>query len=222
MKREDLKSLLSSFKEEDFFTNVDLHIHSDISDGLMAPCDIVKAAEDYKMKYISISDHNTLDAYQQDCTKNKDFIIPAAEFDCLYKGVLIHIIGYGININNEKLKSILAKSENGKKHKIYRVLHLRNTKKVIETIKEAGGVPVLAHPACYWCINLDTFIKELKALGIEGLEVFYPYKRIRGIIKFHSRKTVYKLAQKYELIKTGGSDSHGRTYHNFSLTSLSI
>ena len=37
----------------------------------------------------------------------------------------------------------------------------RNVKKLIESIHNAGGIAVLAHPACYWAINLETLIKKL-------------------------------------------------------------
>ena len=46
-------------------------------------------------------------------------------------------------------------------------------------------------------------------MGLDGIEVYYPYKRHRGIIKFHSRHNIKALAQKYNLIMTGGTDEHG-------------
>ena len=96
----------------------------------------------------------------------------------------------------------------GKKFNLYRIFKLRNPKTVIEKINKAGGIAVLAHPACYWCINIDSFIKDLMNLGIEGIETYYPYNGLRGILKFHSKYTINKIAEKYNLIKTGGTDSH--------------
>ena len=46
-------------------------------------------------------------------------------------------------------------------------------------------------------------------MGLDGIEVYYPYDRLTRVVKFHSRKTVLKLADKYNLIKTGGQDQHG-------------
>ena len=45
-------------------------------------------------------------------------------------------------------------------------------------------------------------------MGLDGVEVYYPYNRLTRIVKFHSRKTVSKLADKYNLLKTGGQDQH--------------
>jgi sugar phosphate isomerase/epimerase len=58
-------------------------------------------------------------------------------------------------------------------------------------------------------MSLENFIKELVTLGLEGLEVYYPYKRHRKIIKFHTIAAVKRIAEKFNLIQTGGSDTHG-------------
>ncbi len=52
--------------------------------------------------------------------------------------------------------------------------------------------------------------KKTKNLGMDGIEVYYPYTRHRKIVKFHIIKNVEKVADKYNLIKTGGTDEHGR------------
>ena len=47
-------------------------------------------------------------------------------------------------------------------------------------------------------------------IGLDGIEVYYPYPRFRKFVKFHDAEDVYKIANKYpELIKTGGTDFHG-------------
>ncbi len=206
----EIKKLLSTFTEEDFYKNADLHIHSCESDGIMTPYEIIEQAKGCGLKYIAISDHNTLDAYFTTNILKEDIVIPAVEFDCIHKGVLVHILGYGINIDSQELKPLLAKSKFGKTFNLYRLLKLRNPKKVIETIKKAEGIAVLAHPCCCWTFNLDKFVSELKDHGLDGIEVFYPYKKLRKIFKFHSKEKVKKIADKYNLIKTGGTDSHGK------------
>ena len=45
-------------------------------------------------------------------------------------------------------------------------------------------------------------------MGLDGVEVYYPYKNLRGVVKFHNPAIVEHLADKYDLIKTGGSDCH--------------
>ena len=69
---------------------------------------------------------------------------------------------------------------------------------------------MLAHPACYWALSLEKLIKDLMKIGLDGVEVFYPYPHLRSVVKFHSAEKVLKIANKYpQLIKTGGTDFHG-------------
>ncbi len=71
----------------------------------------------------------------------------------------------------------------------------------LELIMEAGGLPVLAHPAK--TENLDSILDELKPAGLVGMEVYY---------KDYSPQTRDRLAgiaDKHGLIRCGGSDYHG-------------
>ena len=210
MKKEELKKLIASFVPEDYFDNVDLHMHSDFSDGKLGAIELVEQAQKKGLKFISISDHNTIDAYIFTNILKDEMVIPAVEFDCVYKGVLIHILGYGIDIDNPELKNLYSKNHLGCSMNLYRLMKLRNPKEVIEKINKAGGIAVLAHPCCYWALSLDKLVKELCEIGLEGIEVYYPYNGLRSIVKFHSRKKIIEIAEKYNLLKTGGSDFHGK------------
>lgn len=210
MSKEEIKNLLLSFGEEDYQKSVDLHIHSNFSDGKLKPEDLVKQALKLEKKHIAIADHNTIDAYLSTNILKEHIIIPAVEFDCFYMGNIIHILGYGINIDSSEIKSVCAKSYFGRKFNIIRLLNLRNPKEVIEKIKQSGGIAVLAHPACYFCKDFDLFVKGLVDMGLEGIEVYYLYRFLRKLLKFNSIEKIKNIADKYNLIKTGGTDTHGR------------
>ena len=204
------KDLIKSFTKEDYEKDVNLHIHSTFSDGGVDVEELVEQAKNKGLKYISISDHNTLDAYLKTDILNEDIIIPAIEFDCWFGTVFLHMLGYGVDVNNKELQSLCAKNKRGTQADWVRIFSSRHPKKVIEAVHNAGGIAVLAHPAC--CFTLtgpDRLVKNLKKLGMDGLEVYYPYNRHRGIIKFCTAKNIDKLADKYDLIKTGGTDEHG-------------
>lgn len=71
----------------------------------------------------------------------------------------------------------------------------------IGLIRSAGGVAVLAHPMV---TNKDELIPAMAEAGLQGIEVFYPnYPSV-------TRDYYQKLARKYDLILTGGSDAHGK------------
>lgn len=72
--------------------------------------------------------------------------------------------------------------------------------RAVEAILAAGGVPVLAHPGL---IGDDLYIPALAEKGLKGLEVYHPA---------HDRSTslhYLKMARRYGLLATGGSDCHG-------------
>ncbi len=72
-------------------------------------------------------------------------------------------------------------------------------------IKQAGGVPVLAHPSWQGTDETATqqACKTLVDQGLEGLEVFYGNFSARQISKN------LDLAKRFNLLVTGGSDFHG-------------
>jgi predicted metal-dependent phosphoesterase TrpH len=73
-------------------------------------------------------------------------------------------------------------------------------------IKNAGGVPVLPHPASLEFDNLQDFehaLKDLVARGLEGLECY------AGMHTPEEAAGYLKIARKHGLLVTGGSDFHG-------------
>lgn len=78
-------------------------------------------------------------------------------------------------------------------------------KEMIEKIISAGGIPVLAHPKLLYLADdeLDNVVKELKEYGLKGIEVYHSEHDEDDVEKYK------KLANKYKLIMTCGSDYHG-------------
>lgn len=70
----------------------------------------------------------------------------------------------------------------------------------ISIIKNAGGVPVLAHPGIY---DNEGLIERLLQNGLEGIEVYHPDHTD------DQEKYFSKLANRYGVVQTGGSDFHG-------------
>ena len=197
---------LRDLKEEDF-KKINLHIHTTCSDGKAEAEDILKNAKEQGYELIAITDHNTIEAHKR---IQDDILMTGVEFDCWCGYVFIHLLAYGIDIHNEELAQFMAKTKAETEGDLIRLFSTRNVPKLIKAIHNAGGIAVLAHPACYWAISLEKLVKKLISYGLDGIEVYYPYPRFRKIVKFHSSKDVRKIADKYpQLIKTGGTDFHG-------------
>ena len=208
MNSEEVVNKIKHFTRSDFENNlVNLHIHTTFSDGKAQASDILKQAKEKGYKLIAICDHNTIDAHK---IIKDDILVSAVEFDVWCGYVFLHLLAYGIDIESCDMKPFYAKTKKETEADIVRIFSSRNIKNLIKAIHSAGGNAVLAHPACCWAINLESFVKKLISYGLDGIEVYYPYQRHRGIIKFHTAKSVEKIADKYNLIKTGGTDLHTR------------
>lgn len=119
----------------------DLHIHSSFSDGCLSPEEIVKEAKDKGMKYISITDHDTISS--QYITRQNIYdinIIPGVEFSSEYKGTEIHILGYYIDVESKSLKELVE---------VLQQLRLARSRLIIEKLKENNIF-----------INLDDLLDE--------------------------------------------------------------
>jgi len=79
-------------------------------------------------------------------------------------------------------------------------------KKAVQTILDAGGVPVLAHPGLLTfnrTKDMEVFLDTLISYGLQGMEVFYTDHDA------HQTDYLSSLARKKKLLVTGGSDFHG-------------
>ena len=60
----ETKKKFKTFQKEDFYSKINLHIHSNFSDGGFEFDELVVQAKKLKMKYISITDHNCVLGYK--------------------------------------------------------------------------------------------------------------------------------------------------------------
>jgi predicted metal-dependent phosphoesterase TrpH len=204
----DYKDLIKQFTKDDFHSGlVNLHIHTTYSDGEADFLNVVEQAKEKGCKLIAITDHNTVNGHIENPNCG---ILTGVEFDVWYKYIFLHLLAYGIDVNHASLKPFLAKNIDETEKDILRIFSKRNIKDLINAIHESGGIAVLAHPCCCWALSLEQFVKDLIELGLDGIEVYYPYPRWRKYIKFSSPDSVEKIAEKYHLLKTGGSDLHSK------------
>jgi hypothetical protein len=244
---------------------IDLHTHTTASDGSYSPNGLVQAALEAQINLLSITDHDTLDAYQQlENTPSELRLIPGLEISAEFPKTL-HILGYGIDTDYKPLQAKLKELQNFREtrnHKMVENLqkhgfeiswnelinaagsdlvgrphfaqlmlqkgYVKNKQEAfdkylkkgapfylnkkrmepaeaIQLIRAAGGFAALAHPyqTGLQQNELESLIHDLAYEGLQGIEVYYSQHDKEQI------KEYKRLATKYDLIITGGSDFHG-------------
>ena len=82
-----------------------------------------------------------------------------------------------------------------------------NSAEAISLIRSVGGVAVLAHPKALHIFSdadFEAFLKGMVDEGLEGIEVYCSVHLPNDIRRYE------RMAERFSLIKTGGSDYHGK------------
>lgn len=87
---------------------IDLHLHTNYSDGTDTVEELLKKAEQCKLEIISITDHDTVDAYEE--LENREIrnqfkgeIITGVELKAIYNNHNIEMLGYGVDTKKIKI-----------------------------------------------------------------------------------------------------------------------
>ncbi len=248
--------------------SIDLHTHSNFSDGTLTPTELVSLAREKKISSLALTDHDTMAGVGEAVKAGEAMgveIVPGIEISVLHDKVEYHILGYwadpqnsalaealailqgaradrnsrilqklndlGVAASSEDLERVSEQGQTGRPH-IARLLVRYGVVKTItqafdqflkkgavayvsrfaysaieavSLIHQAGGLAVLAHPTQNdpELTRLPSVLASLVPAGLDGIEVYYPT---------HSNKMKKKLralAEKKNLLLTGGSDYHG-------------
>ncbi len=203
----DIIDIIKSINKNSCPNNINLHCHTNYSDGTMSPTELINQAISLQLSHLAITDHHTTQAYKI-ITESKihasninPTLWTGIEISGTLRGCLVHVIGLGFDINNKHM-SKYQQNQSLKGHDL-------KASNIVNTIKDANGLAILAHPARYR-LNYKTLIYEAKKIGFDGIEVWYDYDRKQHWTpsEFICGK-IYKLAKQYNMLTTCGTDTHG-------------
>ena len=188
------------------------HMHTVHSDGKLEPSELMNQAIAIGLKGLAITDHHSISGYQaalvwlEDWKRsNPDAYTPhlwsGVEINANLLDIEVHILAYAFESEHPSIKPYLQR--------IPSVGQAYQAVNVITAIHEAGGLAVLAHPARYRRSHFD-LIPAAANHGIDGVETFYAYTNPKpwkpSVVE---TEQVQQLAEKFDLLNTCGTDTHG-------------
>lgn len=92
----------------------DLHCHSTCSDGSKTPKELIYHAKAIGLSGLSITDHDTIDAYAEALPYAKELgieLISGVEFSTMHKGESVHILCYRFPLDSPVIHDFCAKHQ---------------------------------------------------------------------------------------------------------------
>ena len=93
---------------------VDLHVHSNASDGTLTPSEVVHLALQKNLAAIALSDHDTVKGVPEAVSAAEGTtleVIPATELSCYYQNVEIHVLGLFVDYKDADFQAKLEELE---------------------------------------------------------------------------------------------------------------
>lgn len=115
----------------------DLHTHTTASDGRLAPPDLVRKAHAHGLAALSITDHDTVEAYGEAQPVADDLgieLVPGVELSANVDGHDVHLLGYGFDLDDDALRAHLAR---------YRAERLARAEAIVARLGALGRPVVL-------------------------------------------------------------------------------
>jgi len=143
---------------------IDLHSHSDRSDGALPPSALIERAARRGLSAIALTDHDTLDGLPQadaEARRHGLQLIPGVEISVSWSGRTLHVLGLGIDPSHAPLIEGLAQVRGGRMQRA----------RAIGTKLHTLGVPGALDAALALAANPDMvsrthFARHLVATGV--------------------------------------------------------
>lgn len=102
---------------------INLHLHTKASDGALTPQALIQRCEAIDLDLISITDHDTIDAYCMiEDVSHAVRILPGIEISSQLEGHDVHILGYGIDIEDPGLAKLTEMYLLGRRERAIKML----------------------------------------------------------------------------------------------------
>jgi predicted metal-dependent phosphoesterase TrpH len=248
---------------------IELQSHSTVSDGQLAPADVVAEAAKAGVTTLALTDHDAIAGVAEAGAAAERLgieLVPAIEMSCVHRYAEdLHVCGYWIHLEKiapacdraqqerrdrageivenlqregfdltleDAVREAGAADSIGRPHiaraagatgdlgpffeeylvpgaKAFVPRRWPTAEEAVATIREAGGVAVVAHP--YWDVKDPAQVEDLvRSLEPDGIEAFYPSHTEE------QTEHLLRLCAELDLVPTASSDYHGPTHKTFA------
>ncbi len=163
---------------------VDLHTHTKCSDGSLAPAELLDRAVIAGVQMLSITDHDTTDAYYDDVVKlhTRIHIIPGVEFSAQWRERSVHVLGLNITLDNCDICSGISRQH---------IARIERSRHIAERLLKAGFEDTLNSArkiAGHDQVTRTHFAHALVQMGVVN-DLMQAFKKYLGAGKMGDVKT---------------------------------
>lgn len=93
-------------------TKIDLHSHSNASDGVLSPTALISRAKEQGVEVLALTDHDTVDGIAEAKTaaqQQQITLISGVEISTVWQGKTIHIVGLGFDETHPAMTELLQR-----------------------------------------------------------------------------------------------------------------
>ena len=150
--------------------NIDLHNHSYYSDGVLSPTDVVRLAKQQGCDIFALTDHDTLDGLNEaliEANKLGIEFVAGVEVSAMWRNMTIHILGLGVDIENEVLKSGLNQHQEFRQiraEKMARGLAGAGIAGVMEKVKKIAKTDMITRTHFAQMLIQERICKDMKSV----------------------------------------------------------
>lgn len=126
--------------------NIDLHCHSNISDGVCSPSQVVIKAHEHGCALLALTDHDNTAGLPEARSKANELgikFINGVEISVTWRGRTIHIVGLNFDIKNEALQQLLARVRHGRLARFKAIAEKLERKGIVGAYE--GGLAYATH-----------------------------------------------------------------------------
>ena len=150
--------------------NIDLHNHSYYSDGVLSPTEVVHMAKQQGCDVFALTDHDTLDGLNEALVQANKLgmeFVSGVEVSAMWRNMTIHILGLGIDIENEVLKSGLDQHQEFRQiraEKMARGLAGAGIVGAMEKVKKIAKTDMITRTHFAQMLIQEGFCKDMKSV----------------------------------------------------------